>query len=303
MTVDPKLPPVEAAADSDIGRVRTNNEDSYALIRFECGGRPSVLALVADGVGGHAAGEVASKMVVDEISGRLQADPCADPLQRLPQTVVNASRAVFARAKDDPALRGMATTLAVAWLIGRRLFTVTVGDSRIYLRRAGKTFQASVDHTWVQEAVERGLLTPAQAKIHPNAHVLRRHLGGATDPQPDLRLRLDGDEGAPASTEHQGLALAGGDGVVLCSDGLSDLVEPEEIGRALRHRRPEKTVRELIDLARERGGHDNITVAVLRVPESETGGRRRPLTVVALSALTLVFVTTLLYLLILLLQK
>jgi PPM family protein phosphatase len=290
-------PQVEAAANTDIGRVRTNNEDSFALVRLECDGRPSILALVADGVGGHAAGEVASKSVVDDISNRLRADPCADPIQLLPLAVVHASRAVFARAREDPALRGMATTLAAVWLTGRRLYTVTVGDSRIYMRRGGKTFQASVDHTWVQEAVERRLLTPAQAKIHPNAHVLRRHLGGESDPEPDQRLRLGEEEESPASTEHQGLTLAEGDALVLCSDGLSDLVKAEEIGRALRHRQLEKTVRELIDLARERGGHDNITVAVLRIPESKPadgeGGRR--LMVLAVSGLILAGVAAIIY--------
>jgi serine/threonine protein phosphatase PrpC len=298
MKVDSEFLPVETAADSDVGRVRTNNEDSYALVRFECGGRPSVLALVADGVGGHVAGEIASQTVVDEISARLQADPCADPVQSLPLAAVNASRAVYARTRQNPELRGMATTLAAVWLIGRRLFTVTVGDSRIYLHRAGKTFQASVDHTWVQEAIERGLLTPAQAKIHPNAHVLRRHLGGEKDPQPDLRLR--GEEDARASTEHQGLVLEGGDAAVLCSDGLSDLVNTEEIGRALRHRDLEKSVHELIELARERGGHDNITVAVLRAagPPGARGEWLRPLILVVLSALALALVTTLIYLLI-----
>ena len=123
------------------------------------------------------------------------------------------------------------------WMVGRRLYTVTVGDSRIYMRRAGKTFQASIDHTWVQDAVEHGLLTPAQARIHPNAHVLRRHLGGEIDPEPDQRLRLEEGDEAPGSAEHQGMTLEPGDALVLCSDGLSDLVKEEEIGRALRHAR------------------------------------------------------------------
>jgi protein phosphatase len=138
------------------------------------------------------------------------------------------------------------------------------------MHRGGKTFQASVDHTWVQEAVEHGLLTPEQARFHPNAHVLRRHLGGEQDPEPDQRLRLGEDEQAPVSAEHQGMTLEDGDAVVLCSDGLSDLVKEGDIGNALRHRRLERTVQELIDLARKRGGHDNITVVAMRFPARES---------------------------------
>jgi serine/threonine protein phosphatase PrpC len=262
----------EAAGDSHIGQIRTNNEDRFAIVRLDCGGEPGVLGLVADGVGGHAAGEVASQTVVDEVTRELQADPCANPVRLLPLAAIRAGRAVYERASKDPALRGMATTLAAALLVGRRLYTVTVGDSRIYLRRDGKTVQASIDHTWVQEAVEHGLLTSDQARFHPNAHVLRRHLGGEQDPEPDQRLRLSEDEQNPQDTQHQGMTLEDGDAVVLCSDGLSDLVKEDDIGRALRHRSPERTVAELIQLARDRGGHDNITVVVLRVPEQ----RARP---------------------------
>jgi serine/threonine protein phosphatase PrpC len=264
-------PQPEVAGDSHVGQVRTNNEDRFAIARLDCGGEPGILGLVADGVGGHAAGEVASQTVVDEITLELRADPCANPVRILPQAAVRAGRAVFAQAKKDPALRGMATTLAAALLIGRRLYTVTVGDSRIYLRRNGKTFQASIDHTWVQEAVEHGLLTREQARFHPNAHVLRRHLGGEHDPQPDQRLRLGEDEPVPSAAEHQGTTLEDGDAVVLCSDGLSDLVKEADIGHALRHGRLDRVVQELIELARQRGGHDNITVVAMRFPERTLG--------------------------------
>lgn len=262
-------PEPEAAGDSHVGQVRTNNEDRFAIAELDCGGQKGVLALVADGVGGHAAGEVASQTVVDEMTRELRADPCANPVRILPLAVVRAGRAVYERAQKDPALRGMATTLAAAMLVGRRLYTVTVGDSRIYMHRGGKTFQASIDHTWVQEAVEHGLLTPEQARFHPNAHVLRRHLGGEQDPEPDQRLRLGGDDQAPVSAEHQGMTLEDGDAVVMCSDGLSDLVNAGEIGTALRHRRLERSIEELIDLARKRGGHDNITVVAMRFPKRE----------------------------------
>ncbi|MBN1440629.1 MAG: serine/threonine-protein phosphatase [Anaerolineales bacterium] len=284
-------PRLETAADSHIGQVRTNNEDRFAVVPLECNGVRSVLALVADGVGGHAAGEVASQTAVETAVNAVRADPCANPVKVLPEAVIRAGQAVFSQAAKDPALRGMATTLAAVWVVGRRLYSITVGDSRIYMRRKGITFQASVDHTWVQEAVEHGLLTPDQAHMHPNAHVLRRHLGGEKDPQPDPRLRISPDEPLPESAEHQGMTMEDGDALVLCTDGLSDLVQAEDIGRALRHRRLERTIQELIELARRRGGHDNITVAALRFPAAEAFGPfpnwLRRIVVFGLSALIL----------------
>ena len=299
--MNPKTEPrPETAADSHVGQVRTNNEDRFAVVSLECSGAPSVLAMVADGVGGHAAGEVASQTVVDEIVREVRADPCANPVKILPEAVVRAGRTVFTRAQKDPALRGMATTLAAVWLIGRRLYSITVGDSRIYMRRGGKTFQASIDHTWVQEAVEHGVLTPAQAQMHPNAHVLRRHLGGEKAPEPDQRLRLDANETRKVSAEHHGMTLEEGDALVLCTDGLSDLVQTEEIDHALRHNRLERTVHELIELARRRGGHDNVTVVALRIPAREKSStlRRWFKTIAAsvLSALLLAVIAMAVYL-------
>jgi serine/threonine protein phosphatase PrpC len=272
---DNAQPRLETAADSNIGLVRTNNEDRFVVADLPCDGRPGTLILVADGVGGHAAGEVAAQTAVEEFLRDLRAGGCADPVRELRRAVVRAGRAVFARSQQDETLRGMGTTLAAAWVIDRRLYTVTVGDSRIYLFRRGKMVQASVDHTWVQEAMERGMLTPEQARIHPNAHVLRRHLGGAGDPVPDQRLRLDNGDNSEASTANQGLALEESDAVVLCSDGLSDLVQREEIGRSLRHRQLDRSISELIHLACNRGGHDNITVAAIRVPGKQVFPARR----------------------------
>jgi hypothetical protein len=124
-------------------------------------------------------------------------------------------------------------------------------------------------------------------------------LGGEVDPEPDQRLRIEENGEAPGSGEHQGMTLEGGDALVLCSDGLSDLVKQEEIGRALRHRRLERTVHELIELARSRGGHDNITIVALRIPEEhkQAAGPRslRPRVVLAISALALIAIVTVVY--------
>jgi protein phosphatase len=147
----------------------------------------------------------------------------------------------------------------------RRLYTAYIGDSRSYLVRRGSIVQTSVDHTFVQEAIEGGLLTPAEAKNHPHRHVVRRHMGGDPNVRADFRLRLSDDELPEQSMRNQGVLLDPGSQLVLCSDGLSDLVEAGEILQVLSAFPPSKAVDELIILARRRGGHDNITAIVMQV--------------------------------------
>ncbi len=139
------------------------------------------------------------------------------------------------------------------------------------MRGAG-LHRLSIDHTWIQEALDHGIITPEEARNHPHAHVLRRHLGGTQDPQPDLRLRLRPDESDARAQSNQGLSLRAGDQLLLCSDGLTDLVTDAEIQTILGSHPPATATQTLIDLARARGGHDNITVIVALVPAA----RRRP---------------------------
>jgi protein phosphatase len=138
--------------------------------------------------------------------------------------------------------------------------------------RAGAIRQLSTDHTWVQEAVESGILSPSQVRGHPNQHVIRRYLGGPTPPEVDLRLRLSADEDDAQAEANQGLRLLTGDMVLLTSDGLTDLVRDEEILAAYQAREgaaqvsPQHAGGRLIDLANERGGHDNSTLVAVSVP-------------------------------------
>jgi len=142
-----------------------------------------------------------------------------------------------------------------------------VGDSRLYLLHGHVLQQVSTDHTWVQEAVERSIITPEQAQGHRNAHVIRRYLGSFNPPEVDFRLRLNKSESGDQALANQGVTLAPNDMVLLCSDGLTDLVNPAEIQAELQNYPPEAAVQALIDLTMQRGGHDNTTLVLLKVPD------------------------------------
>ncbi len=262
-------PHLRVSASTHPGRVRDHNEDAYGVTAYRYGaeGLPCLLAVLADGIGGHQAGEVASAMTVDAVVTAVETYTGGDPSETLAAAVRSAAKQVRRAASEDEARQGMGSTLATAWILGTRLYTVSVGDSRIYLRRDDGLHQISVDHTWIQEALEHGILTPAEAEGHPNAHVLRRHIGGARPPEPDFRLRLDPEESDEESRSHQGLELQPGDQLLLCSDGLTDLVKPSEIGAGLAKHGPSAT-QSLQALALKRGGHDNITIVVLEVPKA-----------------------------------
>jgi protein phosphatase len=248
-----------------------NNEDRYAVSAYQLSGQdatPAVLAVLCDGIGGHRAGEVAAEMAVDTITQVVASSEGERPVDTLRAAVVAASQEIYAQAQTDLSRLGMGATCACAWVIGERLYLATVGDSRIYLLRGGQIQQLTVDHTWVQEALESGALRPDEVRGHPNAHVIRRFLGSPNPPDVDFRLRLLGSESYTEAEANQGLVLRPGDRVLLCSDGLTDLVNPPEILSTLgpAGRSPENAVQSLIDQANARGGHDNITVVVLGVP-------------------------------------
>jgi hypothetical protein len=154
-------------------------------------------------------------------------------------------------------------------VLNDRLFAASVGDSRLYLLRQGQIRKLSTDHTWIQEALEAGVLEPDQAEGHPNAHVIRRYLGSPNPPQVDIRLRLDENETNAQAESNQGFNLLPGDYLLMCSDGLSDLVKDQEILDAIQTRPLNEAVSSLINLANERGGHDNITIIALQAAEKQ----------------------------------
>ncbi len=252
-----------------------NNEDRYAVSAYllsEEDPTPAVFAVLADGIGGHRAGEVASEMAVEVISQQVAASDGRSPLETLTAAIHLASQQIYAAAQADDARSGMGSTCSCAWVINDRLYTATVGDSRIYLLRNGSINQLSTDHTWIQEALERGILTPEQARNHPNQHVIRRYLGSPTAPLVDNRMRLAAL--GEASEAHQGLQLLPGDRLMLCSDGLSDLVSDAEMLETLNAMEPNAALQALVDLANARGGHDNITMVLLHAPLKVLPGRK-----------------------------
>jgi serine/threonine protein phosphatase PrpC len=256
-----------SAGRSHPGERRQNNEDRYFVssYRLEGDNSPSLLAIVADGIGGHRAGEIAAQIAVDTVVEKVTSGAGVNPVAQLQDAVREANR-VVAQASQEPERLGMGSTLSVAWIIGHRLYITSVGDSRIYLLRRGKLRQITIDHTWVQEAIDHKIITPEEASTHPKAHVLRRYIGSREATQPDTRLKLSPKEKPTTSEANQGLILIPKDQILLCTDGLTDVVQDQEIEGVLEHHMPEQAVEKLVSLARERGGPDNITVVALAVP-------------------------------------
>ncbi len=258
------------AALTHPGMKGKNNEDRFGVTAFRSKTNPNVpvlLAVLSDGIGGNRAGEVASDLVVNLISQYAFESDGQSPQAILEGAIHFASGRIYQQAQSNFEQNGMGATCACAWIAGDRLYTATVGDSRIYLLRGHTIQQLSIDHTWIQEALERGLIQMEDADGHPNAHVIRRYLGSPTPPEVDFRLRANGLETDAQSPNGQGLKLLPGDGLLLCSDGLTDLVTDEEIRAIFQQVSLEEAGRQLIDLANERGGHDNITLIAIKVPE------------------------------------
>jgi serine/threonine protein phosphatase PrpC len=263
------LSPLHVAAVTHPGSTGKVNEDRFAVSSFKLSEKnpiPSVFAIVSDGIGGHCAGEVAAEMAVESICHMVARSDGRYPLEILDQSIRLTSDAIAARAKDSTQRLGMGTTCACAWVIGDQLFTASVGDSRIYLLRNADLAQLTIDHTWVQEAVDRGILDPQEIRSHPNVHVIRRYLGSPKTPRADTRLRLAADETDTQSRSNQGLRLLPGDMILLCTDGLTDVVEAGEIAPIVRGLSIQAGAQALLDLALERDGRDNITVVMLSVP-------------------------------------
>ena len=257
------------AAQTHPGQSGKNNEDNFAVSAYTLSQHnpmPVVVAVVSDGIGGHRAGEVASAIAVNSFSEMALASTGGNPLALFQESFYKISEEIFKQAELDGTRKGMGATLSCAWVIGDVLYIAYAGDSRIYLLREGKIRQISRDHTWVQEAVEKGVLSSSQIKTHPNLHVIRRYLGSETPPEPDLRLFLSPNETDNKAKANQGLMLQPGDVILLCTDGLTDLVNDSEIAQTLQGKTLNQAALALTDLANQRGGHDNITIILLGMP-------------------------------------
>jgi protein phosphatase len=223
------------SARSHVGLVRPDNEDS--------GFAGPYLLLVADGVGGAAAGEVASASTAYVAASLAMADPDRDPLELLGEAVTRAHDLLRAGIRDDPDRDGMATTLTAIAGHDDRFGLVHIGDSRGYLLRDGELTRLTADHTLVQQLVDDGQITTEEACRHPYRSMVLRSLDGAHEPAPDL-VRLD---------------LREGDRLLLCSDGLSDLVGQDQIARLLATADLDAALGALVEDALRAGGRDNVT--------------------------------------------
>jgi serine/threonine protein phosphatase PrpC len=241
--------PLYIHGGSDVGRQRQQNEDCFRALQRPDG---SWVLVVCDGMGGHEAGEVASAVASQRIVEVLASSAPAEPPRALYDALVEANRAVLetARARGTPS---MGTTAVAAWVLGTRCYVGWVGDSRLYHFRQGQVIERSRDHTRVEQMVQHGILTPEQAKLHPDAHVLLRALGGSASAHQDFRPEV----------WNEPLELRPGDVVLLCSDGLYDLIEDAELYPLMERHDSQGAVERLIQTANERGGNDNITAVLL----------------------------------------
>ncbi len=237
------------AARTDVGMIRSGNEDNFAASATDDRG----LFIVADGMGGHAAGEVASEMAVQTIQRELHSVRDLDDRSTAPkvaEALKTANRTIHDRTITEVDKQGMGTTASVLLMSGLRYLIGQVGDSRIYLLRDGALHQLTKDHSYVQEQVDAGFLTPEQARYHPYSNVITRCVGASPDVEPDL---------------YQGESRVG-DLFLVASDGLTGMVDDRRLQTLLMARvEPERKVHQLIAEANGRGGLDNITAVVVQI--------------------------------------
>jgi serine/threonine protein phosphatase PrpC len=272
---------------SDVGRARVQQEDCVGVFvpaDTALLARKGQLLIVADGMGGHNSGEIASQTAVAEVERAYYAGASDDIPADLRHALLAADAAIFKLAQLEPGRQGMGTTAAVAVVREREVHIANLGDSRVYLLRGGAITQVTQDHSWVAEQVRAGLLTPEQARVHPQRNIITRALGTGAGPEPDL---FNG-------------TLELGDALLICSDGLSNPISEAEMLEIVGQLTPDRAVRRLVDLANERGGVDNISVVIARletqpnepaaatVPSVDRKRERTPLALLAVAGLLLI---------------
>jgi len=248
---------LDVAQLTDVGRKRPHNEDNMAYVipkDEQVMARKGALFIVADGMGGHAAGEVASEIAVDTVTMTYYQDDSEEIALSLMNAIKRANTIIHQRAAENMLRSGMGTTCVSAVLRGHMAYVANVGDSRAYVIRRGQVRQVSQDHSWVEEQVRAGLLTRDQARSHAQRNVITRCLGTQVDVEVDV------------FTEE----LEDGDCLILCTDGLSGSVYEDDLRSIVEQYVPQESVYHLVERANENGGPDNITAIVVRVQELGT---------------------------------
>lgn len=247
-------------AKTDLGRIRENNEDKFEFFQpddVDVLAQKGSFYAVADGMGGHSAGQIASELSLKTAIKSYYADASLMVEDSLRSAIQQANALIFDAARAISERAGMGTTFTGVVLRGDEAFVAQVGDSRGYLVRDGEIRQVTEDHSWVYEQVKRGGMTEEEAMMSPYRNVITRSLGNAPNVDVDI------------FTE----SLREGDVFLLCSDGLSGEVSADEMRDAVLSGSPSQACQDLVDLALERGGHDNVTVLIVGVREIV---RRRP---------------------------
>ncbi|MCI5065439.1 Stp1/IreP family PP2C-type Ser/Thr phosphatase [bacterium] len=240
----------EPSAITDTGCERELNEDRYAAVESRSG----TTWLVCDGMGGQTGGELAAQLAIDAIRRDLENLPPRSPSTALRSAVLEANRIIVLR-RQNQAFAQMGTTVTAVQFLGSEISIANVGDSRAYLIRDGAIRQLTTDHTYVQELVDSQQIRPEEALSHPQAHILTRCIGAEPGLEVDLKQfwQWEKDPAAGDST----------DILLLCSDGLYSMVDEDEIARVVSSVSPSKACVQLVELAKDRGGYDNITLVVI----------------------------------------
>jgi protein phosphatase len=260
----PATPTIHASVLTDPGCVREINEDRVILVRpadAPVVAAKGVLVLVADGMGGHLAGEVASDLAASTIH-RTYYDAARDVPQALREAFLEANRQIFERASGSPHLQGMGTTCTALVLRGWEACWGHVGDSRLYLVRDGRIYQFTEDHSAVAKLVATGQISRDEARHHEERNVILRALGTHPDVEVDVSAHA--------------IDLRAGDRFVLATDGLCDTVSDDELLDAVTATPVAGAAEALVGLARTRGGHDNITVAIVELADGEAVAEAEP---------------------------
>lgn len=258
------------AAISRPGLAAKHNQDNFAVSSYITSAKnpiPSLFAIVSDGFGGHQAEPSASLLAVNLISATIEKREGGNPINVLENAFVEANKTILPNTAGTP---GQVTgaSAACAWIIGECLYTAHIGDSRIYLARNQTIQQLSHDHTWLQEAVDKNAgFKHSGLSLHENLHIPRRYLGSEDHARPDFRLFLLPGQSDELAIKNQGCLLSSRDVILLCTDGLSDFVQEQDIQEILDSQQSlQNQAGALFNLAKSRGSQDNITAILLKMP-------------------------------------
>ncbi len=237
---------MRAFSKTDKGKRREMNQDYVYTSEGRIGNLPN-LCILADGMGGHNAGDYASRYTVETIVDSIEKDEQKEPVSIIEQAIQRANQAILEKAKTDIDLDGMGTTVVVATIVDNEMYVANVGDSRLYVI-GEEIHQITKDHSFVQEMVRRGELNAKDARVHPDRNIITRAIGGAK----------------PLEVDFFEVELKEKERVLMCSDGLTDMIEDEDILKILKEQKSTADgIKCLVETANENGGNDNITVVVI----------------------------------------